>query len=202
MVNIDQIRRIGVFFSGVVLICFILSSGCLAQPFGIAEGTPTTQLQIEEDRGDYFYIIKPPKTHSNFEAYTALSTPEQGVCRLSGLGFTLENDAYGNRARDLFQFLTDQLSSKYGKSKIFDYLRVGSIWREPQEWAISINKNERSYNRYWDKEEKSTLSSGLRSVTLSTKALDSNRTYIVITYEFDNIDKCMAKRKAVGSGIL
>ena len=71
--------------------------------------------------------------------------------------------------RSLFLRITEQLAEKYGKSKLFDYLRGGSIWNEPREWAMAVHKNERVYTRYWDKAEHSDLQNGIKSIQLKVR---------------------------------
>lgn len=173
-----------------------------AQPFGIAEGTPTVQLNVVKETGPFTYLIRPNASHPDFEFYSALSTPESGVCKLLASGFTLANDAYGTQVISLFEILTEQLTLKYGNSRKFDYLRSGSIWNEPRDWAMSIHKNERVYARFWNKEEHSSLQYGLQSIQLKVEALGADQTYVIISYEYNNLDKCAAKRKTASAGAL
>jgi hypothetical protein len=173
-----------------------------AQPFGIAEGTPTDKLMVLKELAPFAYFITPKNSHPDIESYSVISTPEHGVCAVLGYGFTLNNDAYGTRVRDVFKKITGQLSDKYGNSKSYDFLNFGSIWNDPKYWAMSLHKNERHYSRFWDKEEKSTLQNGIESIALSANSLGSDSTYIVIRFEYDNIAKCRAKMESVGSGAL
>lgn len=185
-----------------LLIFALPNRASFAQPFGIAEGTPTAELNVVREHHTFFYVITPKAPHPDFESYTATSTPEDGVCRLAGIGFTLGNDAYGTQSRSLFEKIADQLSGKYGKSKTFDFLHAGSIWHEPREWAMAVYKNERSFARVWSKKEGSTLQNGIESILLSIYAVASDKTYVSLSFDYDNHAKCDAKMKAIGAGAL
>jgi hypothetical protein len=89
-----------------LLLVPLASQIAASQPFGIAEGTPTTQLKVLKELGPYTYLVTPKTAHPDFDAYSVVSTPEDGVCQVAGGGLTLRNDAYGNQARDAFDKIT------------------------------------------------------------------------------------------------
>lgn len=180
----------------MIVLSFVITATASAQAFGIAGGTPESNLRILERTRGNSVVIEPPVKHPAFETYMALSSQETGVCRVTGLGRTISNDAYGQRVQSEFADISTQLNSRYGKSKKFDYLQSGSIWNEPREWSMAVSKNQRELSRFWDREEHSTLPPGLNAVTLTTKALDSDRTYVTLVYEFTNITRCLAARSA------
>lgn len=196
-----RLSRLGLI-GFTTLMLLLAGKASIAQPFGIAEGTPTANLNVVRERAPYRFEITPALTHPSFERYFALSTPQAGVCRVVGVGVTLRNDAYGDQVRELFKLLTEQLSAKYGNSKLFDILNVGSIWREPNDWSMGLLKQDRNYVRFWDKEEHSTLQNGVRAVTLQAKSVSSDQTYIELIFEFNNINRCLDKVRSIGAGAL
>lgn len=172
-----------------------------AQPFGIAQGTPTSQLTINKEVRSFVYQITPKVSHPDFESYQVLSTPEHGVCKLVALGHTMESDSYGEQVTNVAERITDQISSKYGISRLFNFLKKGSIWKDPNDWSMAVYKNERTYSRYWDKEEKSNLQNGIQAITLRVQALSNDQTYVTLTFEFENASKCISSIRSVNSKV-
>ena len=161
-----------------------------AQGFGITPGTPIRQLRVLTERSPTYFKVDPPSKHPDFSSYMVHATPQSGVCQVMGIGITLDNDSYGNKAHAHFAELSRQLAIKYGKSEEYDVQRPNSIWNERREWAIGIAKGERYLTRIWSKKSQSSLPPGTAGIMLETAALDSNRTYLTLTYEFENSGKC------------
>jgi hypothetical protein len=174
----------------------------LAQPFGIPEGTPISNLHILKQIDPHHYVVTPENTHPDFEEYIVIANEEEGVCAVYASGFTLNNDAFGNEARGVFDRISAQLRGKYGPSTHYDFLKVGSIWKEPREWAMSIHKNERYYISFWDKKSHSNLQNGIENITLTARSLNSEKTYISLRFEYHNFKKCDAKIESAGAGAL
>lgn len=170
-----------------------------AQAFGVAPGKPISQYSGKPIQGDpYYYEIKVPEPNNEFESYTAVATPRTGVCKVTGIGRTHQNDDYGSDTRSSFTSLRGRLSQRYGSSHDFDFLRSGAIWKESREWVWSIYKHERTLASFWVPSEGATLPAPLRAVTLEAKSVNpSSGAYLTLTYEFDNFDACKA---VIGDG--
>ena len=181
----------------VVLTLYVLvivCSGSLlakAQPFGVEQGSPPMKYGGEQVDSKFSFYVSPPNMHPSFEKYLVTSTPETGICKVSGLGRTLKNDSYGNQVRSEFDLISEQVKSKYGRSKSFDFLNASSIWHDGNDWAMAVYKKDRHLSRFWDSKEHSDLSHNVNSISLQAHALNSSDTYLVLSFEFDNFDKCM-----------
>lgn len=181
--------------TALVIFCFA-STASFAQAFGITAGTSMGQLKVVDQHTTYSFIIEPPIKYPAFEEYMVWSTPATGVCRIAALGKTIRDDAYGSRTRNEFANISAQLTSRYGDSKLFDFLVQGSIWHESREWTMAVSKNERTLSRFWDNEEHSMLPKGIRRIGLVVKGLSSGNAYVTVTYEFDNFARCSSLMNA------
>jgi hypothetical protein len=167
-----------------------------AGAFGVEMGTPIANLpNAKATTQPNVYSFAPAQKHSEFDSYLAVATPDQGVCKVVGIGIDHDGDKNGLVARSRFDELTLSLSTKYGKSRLFDFLHAGSIWGEPGEWAMGLRLNERTYARAWSAEIGSSLPDGLGSIMLEAGATGPSTTYLKISYEFTNMAKCLAPQK-------
>lgn len=187
-------------FTMIVLISSI-SASAGAQSFGVKEGASIASLVLHKEAKLPVYYIDPPEPHPDFFSYRVKATPENGVCDVEGIGKPFLNDADGSLARNSFKRIRDQLTVKYGKSELYDFLQSGSIWREPLEWATSLDKNQRSYNQFWTKEHKSNLPNSITNIHLGISAIDSSTTYIFLYYQFKNFENCEKSATAGGSAL-
>ena len=149
------------------------------------------QLSSPKDSA-YYYKISVPQPNGEFELYTVLATPQTGICTVTGLGKTHQNDGSGFATIAAFRRLKAALNERYGNSKDFDFLISGALWTKQNEWGWSIYKKERNLTSYWDSEERSNLPANVQSIVLDTKATGPNDTYITLRYEFANFGKCKA----------
>ena len=187
----------------IALILLLAPAAAQAGPFGVERGMPLSKLQvIKKEDQPFYYEIRVPSPHPNFETYIAVVTPEDGLCKITGIGKTLEGDADGTIARSVFNELHSALSAKYGNSKDFDFLHANSIWNEPNEWAMSLKQNERSLASFWDREEHSNMPPDLSGITLQAHAVSSNGTYVNVSYEFSNSAACSTRSEASKNSVL
>lgn len=179
----------------VTSLAILLAAGqaSVGQPFGVTEGTPVEQLTVTKQLDPFLFDILPKTPHSDFTSYGVLVVPGYGVCRISATSEPFHNDAYGRKARDVFERLSAQLADKYGPSKFFNFLLAGSIWHEPSEWAISKSKNQREYLRSFLKQYKSTLPPYLDSIVIEIDAADSENTFIRMQFDYSNVHNCLIK---------
>jgi hypothetical protein len=190
------------FASIAIACCAAIGTAASAGPFGIEQGQPLSSLKVlKHVRGNY-YTVTVPSPHSNFEAYTVLVTPEDGVCKIAAIGKTLEGDAEGYEARRVYDNLKAGLQAKYGKSKDFDFLHSGSIWNKPNEWAMSLKQKERSLSSFWDQESGSTLPPDINSIMLDANAVSSTGTYVNVSYEFSNFSRCKNRIDKANNSVL
>lgn len=176
-----------VFYVGVLL----LPTAVNAQAFGVKMGSSVAQYNGRTVAGDKFrFRITVPVPNSEFESYVATSTPETGICQISGLGVTHESDEYGFATKAAFSGLKDALTARYGTSKNYDFIDTGALWNKPREWGWSVYKKERTLSSYWSADYGSSLPAGVSIIGLNTKAVSSSGPYVTLTYDFDNVDRC------------
>lgn len=170
-------------------------------PFGLESGL--TKKNIEDMTGEELkpyegvpnlYTVKfPPKKNTEFEGYGLLISPKSGLCQIRALGKNIDTDSYGLALQSKYKELFDSLSSIYGKPKSTDFLLSGSIWKEPQDWMMALNKKERFLSAQWEESPATPLKNRLKSVSMEVRANDSSKGYVFLQYDFNNIDACNAE---------
>lgn len=170
-------------------------------PFGLESGL--TKKNIEDMTGEELkpyegvtnlYTVKfPPKKNTEFEGYGLIISPKSGLCQIRALGKNIDTDSYGLALQSKYKELFDSLSSIYGKPKSTDFLLSGSIWKEPQDWMMALNKKERFLSAQWEESSATPLKNRLTSVSMEVRANDSSKGYVYLQYDFNNIDACNAE---------
>lgn len=167
-------------------------------PFGLESGL--TKKNIEDMIGKE---LKPfenvpnlytsqslPKKNADFEAYGLLISPKSGLCEIRALGISIDTDSYGLALQSKYKELLDSLSSIYGRPEKNDLLLSGSIWKEPQDWMMALNKKERFLSAQWKGTLTAPFKNNLVSVSMEARANNSSKGYIYLQYDFNNIDAC------------
>lgn len=170
-------------------------------PFGLESGL--SKKNIEDMTGEELkpyegmpnlYTVKsPPKKNAEFEGFGLLISPKSGLCQIRALGKNIDTDSYGLALQSKYKELLDSLSSIYGKPKSTDFLLSGSIWKEPQDWMMALNKKERFLSAQWEGSPATPLKNKLASVSMEARANGSSEGYVFLQYDFDNIDACNAE---------
>jgi hypothetical protein len=60
---------------------------------------------------------------------------------------------------------------------------------------MSLYLKERKLVAFWNRESGSGLPADVEVIMLTAKALDSSRGYVSLSYEFTNMDACIAEGK-------
>ncbi|MCD0156303.1 hypothetical protein [Deinococcus sp. 6GRE01] len=166
------------------------------QPFGIKPGTSIDQLikmgATPSSTPGYYRINKVPTPNSAFEFYTIKASPKQGVCRISGVGVTIKNDPPGSSTRNSFNSLKAALVSKYGSSEDFDFIDSNSIWKNSNDWMMSIKEEDRYLTSFWKPGDSKGLPEGY-AIMLNASALNSTDGWVSLAYEFPNMKACTAE---------
>lgn len=170
-------------------------------PFGLEAGL--SKKNIEDMTGE---DLKPvvnstnlytseslPKQNADFEAYGLLISPKAGLCQIRAIGKNVDTDSYGIALKSKYEELSDSLSSIYGKADKNDFLLPGSIWKEPQDWMMALNKKERFLSAEWKGTKGAPLKNNLRSVSVEVRANGSSKGYIFLQYDFSNSDICKSE---------
>ncbi|UOH17168.1 hypothetical protein [Acinetobacter sp. NyZ410] len=184
----------------LLLIGVLLFSGLAnaEAPFGLKTGMSLTEVKrIAGDpikiSDNYYMFTKTPKPVAGLSSYGMLITPKSGLCKVVGVGKTLNTNVYGDAIKSEFLDLKNLLTAKYGKpTRDYDFLRAGSIWKEHNDWMMGLYKEERTLTAMWGVNE----SNGIEDLMLNAIADSGNTGYVTITYELSNINSCSKERKS------
>ena len=186
----------------IVAAAFFAAFGAIAGPLGLNKGMTLEELKKQgafvSGSQQFFYTAKTITSgHPDFESYTVILTPEQGLCKIHAVSKDIDTSAFGNELQGKYRELVGALSKKYGApGKDFDFLRAGSIWKEPQYWMMSLLKQERNLDAFWSKPENNNLPDSLGSIAVNTYALSGSKGFIKLIYDFDNIEACVEMLKS------
>lgn len=162
-----------------------------AGPFGIDQGTEKEQLNnLEATERPFRFMIAPPRPHPRFDQYHVKIHPRTGVCMLTALGVTINSSVYGTELQEEFKKIRGQLAEVYGPSTLADFLNLGSIWNEPRDWMIALQKNERTLQAAWDKGSNANLKDGIVEILLTAQAFDDEQGWLALQYRFANEAQC------------
>lgn len=162
----------------------------VAAPFGVAMGSSVSSYSPKKGATEFTFNVQVPKPHTEFEAYTVVTTPQTGICKVWGVGRNHDNDRSGESVKSSYESLFEALTDKYGQAKSFDFLKSGALWDAQSEWVMAIRQNERHKIAFWSTENGSRLPPEISSISLEVKALDSSTAYLDLTYEFSNFVRC------------
>jgi hypothetical protein len=160
--------------------------------FGLKMGQPVSSLKIVKKLKENQYIVNVPLPNSEFTSYLAIASNNHGLCKVLGIGKDHENDRYGSETRSVFSNFKSILYQKYGKSNDFDFIRSGALWKDSNEWVMSLRQNERTLTSFWSRSEGSVLPNSIEGISLAANATSSDSSYITLGYEFTNFEKCKA----------
>ena len=150
-------------------------------PFGLQMGaTKATVGTIKKDLPNSMFEVVAPKPHADLETYVVQLTPKAGVCWVKAMGKTITTSVYGNELRSEFDKMREQLQSVYGKEKLLDTLRAGSIWNEPKDFMMGLLKKERILGANWSTKDGLELKPGIQMILLGTGALNQEHGYISV----------------------
>ncbi|MFZ4835116.1 hypothetical protein [Rouxiella sp. Mn2063] len=179
-------------------------------PFGLEAGLSKKNiedmtggdLKPVENSANLYTSESLPKQNADFEAYGLLISPKAGLCQIRAIGKNVDTDSYGIALKSKYEELSDSLSSIYGKAEKNDFLLSGSIWKEPQDWMMALNKKERFLSAEWKGTKEAPLKNNLRSVSVEVRANGSSQGYVFLQYDFSNSDICKKEIEGAKKGSL
>jgi hypothetical protein len=204
-----------------VVAVFGLMSQAFAGPFGLSQGLPIDEVvklgQFVPGEGTYTYVAKSVLSgHPDFDSYSILLTPKQGLCSVIAVSKDIYSDAYGHQLKRKFNELTSALSQKYGYPQIsFDFSRtfdlsqsygfwkLDGIWIEDNTWMNSLLDRTRTLNATWEEANRNNINGewiatsnlllpdSLIRIRLNALARSANRGYMRLEYRFSNYAACV-----------
>lgn len=181
------------FIFQVFLTVGILSaSSASAQPFGIAMGTPVALLDVNRENFEpgWHLLESVPKTHSSFNGYVAVASPQSGVCAVIGTSGFFDGDVDGSQIIPVLDKLKGQLDNKYGNSKLDVSIRDDAEFSGKDQWTMALMKGERIHMATWNSSNGSNLTDGIANIVLEASAFYETRPSFRIEYQFENYEKC------------
>lgn len=176
-------------------------ANAIAGPFGLSQGMSLAEVQkqgpfaLVPSEQFLYRTTTIANGHQDFKRYTAVITPETGLCRIRASGRDITTSVYGSELLRKHQELVDALTEKYGKpSNKFDYLKAGSIWKDPNDWMLALLRGERVLKWFWTDKEGSKLPDSLDGISVTAHALSQNEGYIELAYDFKNVTRCSELR--------
>ncbi|RFS79015.1 hypothetical protein D0U00_11880 [Leclercia adecarboxylata] len=170
-------------------------------PFGLQAGL--TKKNIEDMTGE---VLKPvdgkvnlymlsaaPKKNPDFESFGLLISPEAGLCQIRAIGKDINSDSYGIALKTKFDELSNTLKSIYGDGKKTDFLLSGSIWKDPNDWMMSLTKGERVLMMEWKGSNDAMMKNKISEVGMDVRANNSSSGYVFLQYTFTNNSVCEAE---------
>ena len=175
-----------------------ISGSLVAAPFGIEMGSDPQDLNSQPGPQFGVYTIEQaPISHPSFESYAVIATNTHGVCKVIGVGKTINSNNFGTQLKSEFSDLRAALENKYGKPETnLDQLFPGSIWDDPENFMMGLLKKERLLWSVWSAGENgSSFPDEIVAISLRAQALNSSSGYVNLTFEFENFEACLLEIK-------
>ncbi|GLX62326.1 hypothetical protein KMU_03660 [Proteus vulgaris] len=169
-----------------------------AGPFGFKvgltkeniEGMVSGEVRLVSDEQNLYVVSSSPKNNSEFASFGLVISPTVGLCQIRAIGDDIKTNSYGQPLRHKFTELVETLESLYGKSNQENTLLSGSIWREPQDWMMSLYKQERYLNASWKVQNNNMKENDITNIGVEARADSDSRGYIFLQYTFTNNPEC------------
>ncbi|MFT3916139.1 MAG: hypothetical protein QM704_19275 [Anaeromyxobacteraceae bacterium] len=188
-----------------VALSLLIAGPAFAGPFGFQPGLTRAQVEakvgkIEEtDNPRVYRTKKAPTPLRGMEGYALLISKQYGLCKVMGIGRDVETSVYGTELESAYGELKQALIKKYGApSTSAEYLKSGSIWREPKDFMMGLKLQERQLWTAWTV----LTDPEVDAISLEAKAIDANTGYLNLSYEFTNFTECVAEKEKVDSDAL
>lgn len=176
----------------LILLCGIF---VYAGPFGLSMGMTYDEVQeacggraperIEND--DRYYIV-PEKSHSMFKIYIAWISDEYGLYYIKAISDEVYTSDYGTEAVDRFYPFKNRLASIYGEPELFDgMIDKNSFLCDDNYWMSALRDGARQLYARWTLDNKKVhFKDNLIFVYFGVNYFDSEHTYFILEYAFEN----------------
>lgn len=125
-----------------------------------AEAEKVLGFELEKEAGSvdsYKKTLKVGKLPFGMEQIYLKIDDVGGLHAIVLLSPVVETGHHGTELRSLQQDLVEGITNKYGKSSTYiDSLKSGSVWKNPEDFVMSIIKKERIFSIHWLPDNKET----------------------------------------------
>ena len=166
-----------------------------AKPFGLRMGMSLQDINgshVQISPGAYM-VVSVPIPDAAFESYGVHIGSKTGIGKVTGVGKSIATDASGTELKQAFTEMKTVLAGAYGLCVVMDQMQSDNICNEPGEWMLRLMNEERVLGAMWDARCASTLPPNVARIHLGVQATAENEGSLLISYEFRNIDQCMAE---------
>lgn len=183
-----------------VLLLPSLGQAEVPTPFGVTLGKPLpknfqkAQKCVsggEQDKVLVWICERAPKMLTGAEGYL-FGTYKGRVMKAVTL-WVFQNDRHGDSALTKWRGIYDALTAKWGKAaKDFDFLKAGSIWKDHQDYAMSLHQNERRRASYWARLGISKTGAAHQNgvaIALTITGSSSTTTKLTLAYEDEGLSE-------------
>jgi hypothetical protein len=141
---------------------------------------------------DAYTFSTAPSAHPEFETYICFISPEKGLLKVVALSKDIETNSFGEAVKDRFEQVQAGLSKAYGQGNLYDYLKEGSIWNEPQDWMMGLLKDERTLEAFW---QLNLPQDHITIIALKAVAISREKGYLSLGYEFEGWEQYVDSKK-------
>jgi hypothetical protein len=190
-------RRVAVLVLTVTF-SLALADGGFAGPFGVSMGMKPTDFNGLKKMSDpgWYSTTEIPNPHSAFEEYALKFGSTTGLCRITAVGKAMTTNDLGTDLQTAFNEMEKQLKDLYGDNKRNDFLTEGSPLNKPEHFMRGLLRQARVLTSSWEAKHGATLKENLKAIMLQAKALSDDKGYLLIVYEFQNVEECAQEPKA------
>jgi len=178
-------------------------------PFGLAMGISVAELQdvygFKRDGKKLGYFDgQPPKPVSGMDSYFAVATKGQGVCKIGATVIVEITNDFGDQIKAEADRVAELVQLKYGKyTEKVDYIKNTDHRGRSDFWTYDLEIQLNAYSYHWGGGKKGiALPNNIRSIEVVSFATASNNGYILVSYEFNNFNDCLAEIKKQNSSNL
>lgn len=167
-------------------------------PFGLEKGLTISDIEamigehlsVTDESKNIYRSESAPKNNKNFERYVLMISPTAGLCQVRAIGKNVTTNSFGHQIQSSFEDLETSLKSIYGTPKTLDQLLPGSIWKNSDDWMMSLYKEERYLMSDWHSSEAAPLPNDIENISLQARATGSSSAFLYLQYDFNNLSTC------------
>ena len=159
-------------------------------PFGVTMGSPISKYPTCEktENVGWYKCDSLPRSHAGFEFYYIQAHPKVGVCFVKGIGKDINRDSRGVMTRAEIKKLAEQIEQTYGAhDRVRDTLSSRSSLKNPDEWMMAVEKDERTFSYDWTK---GNYPNNIGSIHVFASATSGETGYAVAEFYFKNEKQC------------
>lgn len=167
-------------------------------PFGLIKGLTISDIEamtgkplsVADESQNTYRSESAPKNNPEFERYVLMISPTVGLCQVRAIGKDLTSNSFGHQIKTAFEGLQTSLKAIYGVPESIDQLLYGSIWKDSDDWMMSLYKKERYLTSEWSSSQTRPLPNDIESLALEARATGSSSAFLYLQYDFNNLSTC------------